>query len=238
MSKNIAANRRKNEKDLENQIQFYEKKLGEEPTEQTYNSLDEAKAKLEIIQNYKTQSLMVQSRIQHYEEGEKSTNFFLNQIKQNKTKATIRKLIIHDNEINDQEKIISELKSFYSNLYSDKTKSSTGDWIKNLKQNDLIPQLSSEKNSELSKEIGIEKFGETIKNCSKNKSPGNDGLTQEFYEFFWNDIKETFYESYIESKKNKKANNLAKAEHNYTSGKKWQGQNLYKKLETDFTNQF
>ena len=83
MSKNIAANRRKNEKELEKQIQFYEKKLGEEPTEQTYNSLDEAKAKLEIIQNYKTQSLMVQSRIQHYEEGEKSTNFFS---KSNQTK--------------------------------------------------------------------------------------------------------------------------------------------------------
>ena len=204
MSKNIAANRRKNEKELEKQIQFYEKKLGEEPTEQTYNSLDEAKAKLEIIQNYKTQSLMVQSRIQHYEEGEKSTNFFLNQIKQNKTKATIRKLIIDGNEITDQEKIMCQLKSFYSNLYSNKTKSSTGDWIKNLKQKDLIPQLSSEKNSELSKEIGIEKFGETIKNCAKNKSPGNDGLTQEFYEFFWNDIKETFYESFIESKKIKK----------------------------------
>ena len=92
-----------------------------------------------------------------------------------------------------------ELKSFYSNLYSDKTKSSTGDWIKNLKQNDLIPQLSSEKNSELSKEIGIEKFGETIKNCSKNKSPGNDGLTQEFYSFFWETISEVLYESYTES---------------------------------------
>jgi len=156
--------------------------------------LDEAKAKLEVIQNYRTQSLIVQSRIQHYEEGEKSTIFFLNQIKQNKTKATIRKLVIDDKEITDQEKIMCELKSFYSNLYSNKTKSSTGDWIKNLKEKDLIPQLTPEKNAKLSKEIGIDKFGETIKLCAKNK--GNDGLTQEF----WNDIKETFYESFIESK--------------------------------------
>ena len=36
-----------------------------------------------------------------------------------------------------------------------------------------------------------------------NKSPGNDGLTNEFYCTFWDDIKDTFMKSLKESKKRK-----------------------------------
>ena len=36
-------------------------------------------------------------------------------------------------------------------------------------------------------------------NFEKNKSPGNDGLTVEFYFFFWNDIADMLVNCYIES---------------------------------------
>ena len=38
-----------------------------------------------------------------------------------------------------------------------------------------------------------------IKNLKNNKSPGWDGLTAEFYRHFWEDIKQTLYQSYLES---------------------------------------
>ena len=204
MSKKIASNRRKDEKELESQINILEKILSEDPTENLYDQLNETKTRLEKIHDQKIQSLIIQSRIQHYEEGEKSTKFFLNQIKQNKRKATIRKLVVGENEITEEKEIMNQLKTFYSNLYSEKTTNNTKNWIKELKQSDLIPQLTPEKNENLKKDIKIEQFENIMKKCSKNKSPGNDGLTQEFYEYFWKEICHTFYESYIESKNTKK----------------------------------
>ena len=39
-----------------------------------------------------------------------------------------------------------------------------------------------------------------MKNMQNNKSCGNDGLTKEFYEGFWNEIKELLIASATEAK--------------------------------------
>ena len=39
-----------------------------------------------------------------------------------------------------------------------------------------------------------------MKNMQNNKSPGNDGLTKEFYEGFWDEIKELLIASATEAK--------------------------------------
>ncbi|MCP4500758.1 MAG: hypothetical protein GY822_12425, partial [Deltaproteobacteria bacterium] len=141
-SKEIASDRRKTEKNLTEKIFELENVLSTQPNEQNYDNLEKCKTELEKIHNLKTQSLIIQSRVQFNEEGEKSTKFFLNQIKQNKRKSTIRKLMDGEQEVVDQKKILLKLKEFYSNLYDKNEKCKTGDWIKNLRQKGLIPQLS------------------------------------------------------------------------------------------------
>ena len=127
---------------LTEKISELEKVLIIDPTELNYDTVEKYKTELEKIHDLKTQSLIIQSRVQYYEEGENSTKFFLNQIKQNKRKSTIRKLIVEEKEIVDQKQIIAELKGFYSNLYAKNDNCKTGVWIKNLRQKGLIPQLS------------------------------------------------------------------------------------------------
>ena len=39
-----------------------------------------------------------------------------------------------------------------------------------------------------------------MKNMQDNKSPGNDGLTKQFYEGFWDEIKELLITSVTEAK--------------------------------------
>ena len=198
-SKEIAANRRKMEINLTEKISKLEEVLISQPNEQSFENLEKCKTELEKIHDQKTQSLIIQSRVQIYEEGEKSTKFFLNQIKQNKRKSTIRKLIDGNQEIVDQKEILIKLKDFYSNLYSKNENCKTGGWIQNLKQNGLIPQISENEATILDAPLTLAELKEILEKCAKNKSPGNDGLTQEFYSYFWEVICQTLYESYLES---------------------------------------
>ena len=39
-----------------------------------------------------------------------------------------------------------------------------------------------------------------LKSMQSDKSPGNNGLTKEFYEMFWNEMKEIFVDSVSEAK--------------------------------------
>ena len=45
---------------------------------------------------------------------------------------------------------------------------------------------------------------DALKSFSNNKSPGNDGLTKEFYEAFWIDLKKPFMNSVSQTKISKK----------------------------------
>ena len=44
-----------------------------------------------------------------------------------------------------------------------------------------------------------------------NKSPGNDGLTKEFYVFFWNEIKELFINFFHTALEKQGTNHFTKA---------------------------
>ena len=63
-----------------------------------------------------------------------------------------------------------------------------------------IPKLSKNQ-AKLCEENLIEKdFYNSLKSMQSDKSPGNDGLTKEFYETFWTELKEIFVDSVSEAK--------------------------------------
>ena len=78
-----------------------------------------AKLELEKIYEYITDGIIMRSKSQWYEEGEKSTKYFLSLEKRNKVKSHIRKLCLNEEneETTDPKQILDELKQFYSGLY-------------------------------------------------------------------------------------------------------------------------
>ena len=141
----------------------------------------------------------MRSKVQYVEKGERCTKYFFGLEKNNGKKKLINKLV--DETTGDalltQDKISDHAVSFYQNLYSTASHSHRdsdtylGDC--NLKK---IPGMLANK---LDQPFTLEEMDEVVKSLKKSKSPGWDGLTAEFYQHFWDDIKSTLFHSLVES---------------------------------------
>ena len=63
-----------------------------------------------------------------------------------------------------------------------------------------IPKLSEDKSKLCEEDLTEKDLYNSQKSMRNNKSPGNDDLTKEFYETFWNELKEIFVDSVLEAK--------------------------------------
>ena len=71
-----------------------------------------------------------------------------------------------------------------------------------LNENPFITKISEDQRLSCEGELTEQECLKALKNMKNMKSPGNDGITTEFYKFFWLDVKtilvKTFNESYSE----------------------------------------
>ena len=189
-------------------IKLLEKKVTE--AEKILISLPDSQAALEMkkqaekaLDSYhieRTRGLIIQSRSQYYEDGEKNSKLFLNLVKSNQEKAMIRSLKINDTEtVMDQKEILNELERFYKTLYTSKQPKDATAYIESIKQSDEIPQINEESILKLSEELTKEALAKIVKGCPPNKSPGNDGLPKEFYVVFWTRVSDLLLEALKES---------------------------------------
>ena len=201
ISKQAAKENRKEVKNLEDSIIILDSKLLLRPEDENLRKLlMEAHTKLEAHYTRIERGQALQAKIQCYEEGEKSSKFFLNQAKQNNRKCTIRQLKIGDGDnkkvITNPKEILDEIERFYTDLY---TSTATAEsirkmdlWIDDLDRQKLIPKISRENYVKLETGITKEMIYKTIKGLGKNKTPGSDGLTYEFYQKFWPELQDIY----------------------------------------------
>ena len=91
------------------------------------------------------------------------------------------------NEIADKNQINHQLNHFYKKLFTKKLQIKIEDITAYLNQIS-IPVLTGEQSQTCEGPITENDLLKAIKNMSNNKSPGNDGLTKELYEMFWEDL--------------------------------------------------
>ena len=144
--------------------------------------------------------IKIRSKCDWYEFGEKSNKFFLNLEANRAAQSVVRKVISNEQEITDISRINNHILQFYQNLF--KEKQSTSENRFNSLLNDLnIPSLNSEEMLSCEGNLTEQEIYKWLTSFKNNKSPGNDGLTKEFYCCFWNDIKDIFMKLLCESKK-------------------------------------
>ena len=105
--------------------------------------------------------------------------------------SQIHPVIINQDEIADQDEINKQIFSFYQSLFSRKVQFQT-DIIEAYLDNIPLPKLTDEQALSCEGIISEDEVVKSLKSMNHNKSPGNDGLSKEFYECFWNEVKNRF----------------------------------------------
>ena len=80
---------------------------------------------------------------------------------------------------------------FYSNLYSRELEDET---IQDEFLSGITIKLSEEERLKLDADFTEEELRSSMVDLKRNKSPGSDGLTKEFYDFFWDQLSPLYME--------------------------------------------
>ena len=177
-SKRKSKIRRSKERELQKQIDHLMNVLKTNRSKENITQLYHLRAQLDKITEYKTKGAIVRSRIRWHEEGEKSTKYFLNLEKRQHSKTHITKLKYDGREINDSDEILRSQRLFYKNLYTASSCDAT--------YNDLFfEDANLPKLDKLEVPLRNEECYNVLKECTKGKCPGSDGLSVEFYLYFW-----------------------------------------------------
>ena len=98
----------------------------------------------------------------------------------------------------DEKLILEECRLFYKNLYS-KNVQVEPNAFPFFYQNVTIPKISVIQKDKCDANISQEELLKTLKSFQKNKSPGLDGITAEFYTSFWMEIKDKLFSVYCDA---------------------------------------
>lgn len=152
------------------------------------------KQEIENINAYRTEGARIRAKAQEIEEGEKCTSYFLRTEHRNYCVKNVTKLYTPDgNIVTGGQEIRKVQTTFYKKLYEEHDRA---DEFDNYFLKDL-PKLSEKEIKVCQDIISLEECTNAVKLMKRGKSPGSDGLTSDFYKFFWIDIQIAVFESLI-----------------------------------------
>ena len=159
--------------------------ISEEERIEVIEYIEELRNKKSALVEERGERLAEKLGTKWYNEGEKSTRYFLNLL--NRKAPDSFKVITNKDgdEVNSQEGIEKEIVDFYKSLYEEYDKSKIKEIDVN---NDFFQHLTSIANDEddqVSAPITVEELGKTLVK-TKDTAPGPDGIPYSFYGALWN----------------------------------------------------
>lgn len=147
------------------------------------NNLLQLENKLKEYESRRCDGAILRSKAQWAIESDKNTAYFLRLEKYRQESNCVRELLNSKGEtISDTMGILKTQAEFYENLYSEQKVDSDA---QNTLFENISCQITNQEKDLCDNDINLSHLTETLNNMNKNKSPGIDGLTVEFYVKFW-----------------------------------------------------
>ena len=143
-----------------------------------------AKEGLRQFELKELEAIKIRAKAQLVEEGEKSTRFFFSLEKCRRSAQTIR-VLTKDNmdTVTETRGLLGEAFSFYKQLY---TAQPCDEKVQREFLDGAYPELVENARDSCEGEITAGELKRAVDAMEKDKSPGLDGITTNFYKHFWN----------------------------------------------------
>jgi len=145
-------------------------------------AIEMAEESISDIKEEESKRLIFRSRAKWAEEGEKSTKYFLNLLKDRQKKLQIRNIISNGQTFIKQDEITKAIGKFYKKLYSKQENLKRIDKNEPMFQN--LPKLSDDECEMLKRPISLDELTKTLSTC-KESAPGLDGISYDTYRALW-----------------------------------------------------
>jgi hypothetical protein len=142
----------------------------------------------------------IRSRITWINSGDANTKFFHNMASYNRNRKHVWELVSGNGEIiSGQQAIKEEAVCYFKIFYKAKENSNVSELVR---LSSLYPKMVTEDEAELLfKPVTLEELKSTLENFKKERSPGPDGWTTEFFIFFFDLMGEDLLEMVEDSRK-------------------------------------
>ena len=179
-------------------IEQLEAELAAELDGEKFHDLNEKlqskRIELDNLYAFQAQGAFIRARARYQIEGEKPSRLFCSLEKHNAIQKHIPKLVVEKNnqkvEIKDQKSIEGEIYNYYRDLFSYKnTDNLNVETFLTPEISMSCPKLSDTQKNAMERIITVEELTKHLKKTKNNVSPGSSGFTNEFFKFFWIDLK-------------------------------------------------
>ena len=195
-SKRKANDRRQKLKVIEDLLKKCEEDCSVSPSPQNMEKVENIGNEYELFYDHLSRGAIIRSRATWFEQEEKSNKYFLNLETYKKSKSCIRKVFTEDSFLtSDFKRIMKEVEVFYSSLYKTDNFKISDDVSYSFLRSQAIPKLSNDYALACEGSLTLEECFKSLRSFQSNKSPGNDGLTAEFYKAFWESLGELLVDS-------------------------------------------
>ena len=192
-TKRLSKNKRSQEMNLLRKLNELNIRHGQNPNDMNLtDEVGSVKLQLKKISEHKTKGAIIRSRVRWYEHGERNNKYFTNLEKRAHDKKHIAKLKTGEDEyLEEPNQILSEMENFYETLYTSQLPQDSQIFDNSCKpflNSENIPKLNADQQNTCEGLISANECLEILKTFAKNKTPGSDGLTAEFYVCFWDEV--------------------------------------------------
>ena len=188
--------------EIKSQLSFWQSTFenASEPSYQNMarDNLDRLSAKRDKYLEEKGKYLSDRSKCKWYQEGERSSRYFLNINRSKSNKSEMTELLVDGSMTIDQDQINSQVEKFYKNLYEKgDTKKVNESMIDDFLAG--LPIVESEGIECVNKPMTVGELLTTLKSCS-DSAPGPDGIPYSLIKLTWKHFGQLLLDSWEYSK--------------------------------------